>query len=212
VDLSAEAISGNILDFYANQATDRLMAPADQELIKTKSYAILSSKFPGNGDPSFGKGKIIEVVIKALDEAFSGDLIPLDVLLAAHLSLNKRGELIFESQLKDEYFLEQRTDIAFKYGYFEDANWTIVGQITSLKPPINPILSESLKELKTELDKVFADKENLDVNLFAKSMVREIDLFSKRLGLLPLVGQRHIAFTPIAIYREPQINKYFAVK
>lgn len=144
-----------------------------------------------------------------MDEAFSGNLIPLDVLLTAHVSLRKRGEIIFESQLKDDFFLEQRTDITFKYGYFEDANWTIIGQITSLKSPINPKINDSIAELKGKIEREFADKENFNINLFVKTIVSEIDLLSKRLGLLPLLGQQHIGFTPIAIYREPQINEYF---
>ena len=213
VDLSAEVLSGEVLDAYKEQATSLISAENQDLLIRANSYALLASKFSGSGEPSLSKGKIIEVIVEAVDEAFSGNLIPLDVLLTAHIALKKgRGELIFESQLKDDFFLEQRTDITFKYGYFEDANWTIVGQITSLKAPKNPTVKESFEELKEKITREFEKKDNLDVNHLVKTTVSEIDLLSKKLGLLPLMGQRHIAFTPIAIYREPQINNYFSRK
>lgn len=47
VDLSAEVLSGEVLDSYADQAADSLMAAEKQELIRAKSYALLSSKFSG---------------------------------------------------------------------------------------------------------------------------------------------------------------------
>ena len=210
IDLSAEVLSGEVLDIYAKQAATGLMATEMQELIKVQSYALLGSKLPGGAEPSLRKGKIIQVIVKAVDEAFSGNLIPLDVLLTAHVFLKRRGELIFESQLKDEFFLEQRTDIAFKYGYFEDANWTIVRQITSLKSAKSQNVNDSIAELKKKIEEEFAKKEKLNINLFVKTLISEIDLLSKKLGLLPLIGQQHVAFTPIAIYREPQINAYFS--
>jgi hypothetical protein len=73
------------------------------------------------------------------------------------------------------------------------------------------VINESIDELKNKIEREFADKENFNINLFVKTIVGEIDLFSKRLGLLPLVGKHHIAFTPIAIYREPEINTYFDI-
>lgn len=107
VDLSAEVLSGEVLDSYAGQAADSLMAAEKQEVIRAKSYALLSSKFSGSGETSISKGKIIDVIVKAVDEAFSGNLIPLDVLLTAHVSLRKRGEMVFESQLKYDFSLNK---------------------------------------------------------------------------------------------------------
>ena len=215
VELSAEIKSGELMDLYADQAAD-LLTEGNREYFRTKSLALLGNAFNINNkdlnEASLSKGKIIDVIVKAADEAFSGNLIPLDVLLTAHFSLkNNMGELIFESQLKDDFFLEQRTDIAFKYGYFEDAKWTIVGQITSLKAPEPAVIKNTIAEMQERFKGKFENKD-LDVNWLVKTIVSEIDILSKRLGLLPQLGQKHIAFTPIAIYREPKINKYFLRK
>lgn len=54
------------------------------------------------------------------------------------------------SQLPDQFLLEDRTELSFKYGFFEDTEWTIIGQITSNKSPASPIFNEVLQQTQNE--------------------------------------------------------------
>lgn len=206
IDLFTQAKSGEIKDNFNEE--NGVDGEVTKEYIKAKSLSSIANMFSNNNNMGmYSKAKIVEVIVNALTEIFDGDLIPLEVLLTSEFSLNKRGILKFESQLKDDFLLEKRTDLSFKYSYFEDANWTIIGQITSLKGARENSIEEALDAMKNRIDEAFKEPKNIDINVFVKTIVREIDLLTKTIGLQPQVDQKSIALTPIAIYREPQINQ-----
>lgn len=209
IDLSTEAKSGEIMDKISDE--DMLFSQdiGDQRF-KMQAQALIASMISENsGEGFYKKGKMMEVIIRAIIEIFSGDLIPLEVLLTSYFSVGKNGNVTFESQLKDDYLLEKRTDLSFKYSHFEDANWTIIGQITSLKGTKSPNIKKSIEKLTTEIEKITDSPENLDINKFVKTFIKKLDTFTKEIGLQPQVGEYNVALTPIAIYREPEVNSNF---
>lgn len=208
IDLFVEAKSGEIRDKFLEE--DIISGNISEEIIKAKSLANIADMFFNNKDTGiYSKAKIMEVIIRAITEVFDGSIIPLEVLLTSEFSLNKFGTLTFESQLKNDFLLEKRSDLSFKYSYFEDANWTIIGQITSLKGARQNNIEDSINDIKKRFEKAFENPKNLDINVFVKTIVKEIDLLTKTIGLQPQVSNGSIALTPIAIYREPRMNKKF---
>jgi hypothetical protein len=170
IDFIAEVKLGEHLDNYPDQIKE-----IGTQLLKIKSFAMVANLFSADesNNLSLAQGKMVEVIVNAIDEAFRGSLLPLDVLLISSISLDNRGILTFESLLKDEFFLEERTDISFKYGYFEDANWTIIGQVTSLNAPGAQNVVETLESLTEDIEVHVKDPNNIDreVNTFSDSLL-----------------------------------------
>lgn len=206
IELFTNYMYGELLD-----STDKLEIfgmDNDEEQMKKLALSMIANKFT-NGSLTIGSGERFKSIIEIINKIFSGELIPLDVLLTSKFNVGKRGQLVFESQIKDKYLLEERTDLSYKYGFFEDTNWTIVGQVTSLKAPTPYKIDETFSQFTDNLTGLFSKGKELDINQAVKSMIKEIDLLNKKMGLLPLVSEGSIAITPIAIFSEPSINSSF---
>lgn len=203
IELSSNYMYGELLD--SKEQIEALGIEDNEEQLKKLALSMIANKFT-EGSLTIGIGERFKSIIEIINQVFSGELIPLDVLLTSKISLGKLGELIFESQLKDKYLLEERTDLSYKYGFYEDTNWTIVGQITSLKSRKPYKMDETFNHFTENLTRLFSEGKELDINQAVKSTIKEIDLLNKKLGLLPLISENSIAITPIAIFSEPTKN------
>jgi len=199
IDLYAEVKSGELMD-EADEGDIQNSINKVKDQFKKRAMANIFS----NAGGFYKNAKIVEVIAEAVTEVFEGDLIPLEVLLTSHFSTGNNSSITFESQLKDDFLLEERSDLSFKYSHFEDANWTIIGQITSLSGRSASDIEQAAGKLKSEFENL---SEEVNINDFAKTFIEKLDNFTKDIGLQPQVGKRNVALTPIAIYREPKVNE-----
>jgi len=200
IDLSIEYNMVDLIDEVGKE-TDNVSIKRDATakiarlFIEDQSITGLSEKF--------------NAIVDAIHEFFNGNMIPHDILLTSKIQLGKNGDLTFESQIQDNFLLEDRTELSYKYGFFEDTEWTIIGQITSINNSIPPNFNEVLERTQDRIAQIFSQHDTLNINATVKEIIKEIDQLSKEVGLLPLVGESNIAITPIAIYREPKKNSFF---
>lgn len=206
IDLSIDYKIGEIKDQYNSESENNNIE--SETLRRQATSEIIASVFT-RGQKINGLGEAYHVISEAVNEFFNGGMIPHNILLKSSLDFGRSGCLSFESQLKDSFLLEDRTELAYKYGLFEDAEWTIIGQVTSTKSSINPNFNEVMEETGKKVAENFKGPKSLRINSTVKEVIKDIDELSKKVGLLPLVDRRSIAVTPIAIYREPKQNSFF---
>ncbi|WP_285766759.1 hypothetical protein [Peribacillus sp. SI8-4] len=227
IEHSARYIQGNytnLIESYEYSKTNENQDDSDSfsedtkryiELIKDKgdeylrklSLASILNQFSPS-DITAGNGEKFSAIVDVVNDVLSGEMIPLDILLKADLMTLNDSTLSFESQLKEKYLLEERTDLSFKYGYFEDTRWTIIGQITSLQSPSKYKLEETFKEFGDNITDLLSKSNDIELSSAVKGIIKEIDTLTKKTGLLPTVGENNIAITPIAIYIEPIKNPF----
>lgn len=200
IDLSIEYNMGELIDDVGKGA--------DSASIKREATAKIARIFIKD-QSTIGLSEKFNAIVDAIYEFFNGNMIPHDILLTSIIQLGKNGNLTFESQIQDQFLLENRTELSYKYGFFEDTEWTIIGQITSINNSVSPNFNEVLERTQDRITQVFSQHDTLNINSTVKEIVKEIDQLSKEIGLLPLVGKRNIAITPVAIYREPKKNGFF---
>lgn len=187
----------NYIDFIKDKGEDYL---------KKLSLAKILKKFV-QCEETIGNGEKFEAILDVINDILSGQLIPLDILIKSTLNIDD-SNLYFESQLKEKYLLEDRTDLSFKYGYFENIKWTIIGQITSTNNPSKFRLEETIQLFADNITKLFNDPNEIEFDSAVKGLINEIDILTKKIGLLPTVSENNISLTPIAIYIEPNKNPF----
>jgi len=176
IDLYAEVKSGELMD----EASDEGLQGSINKIRERLKKQALADMF-SNGGGFYKNAKIVDVIAKAVTEVFEGDLIPLEVLLTSRLSAGGNSNITFESQLKDGFLLEERSDLSFKYSHFEDANWTIIGQITSLSGRSSSDIEQAMEKLKNEFEKLADTQENseeVNINEFVKTFIEKLDNFT----------------------------------
>lgn len=201
-EMAVDVKSGTIMD-------KGLEGINDKEKIRELSQMVLINKLFNNEKISHKSVKIFEVIVNVIDEVFKGDIVPLDIMLISQKKVKENGgSLKFESILKEKYLLENRLNLSFKYGTYEDANWTIIGQLTTTKYPEQVDFEKIITEYSNKFSKL-SEEFKIDINEFVKTAIKEVDIFSKKVGLMPQLSSRHLGFTPIAIFRQPKVNDYF---
>lgn len=203
MELMAKYKLGELID--QNEIIDD---PLSEEELEKLSVSSLVGLF-NDGQFSLGSGEKFNAIVNGIDEFFNGQMIPHDILLKSEFNVGNLGKVTFESQLKDSYLLEERTDLSYKYGFYDDADWMIVGQITSTRSVEQFNFQKVFEESAKKITEVFSRANTLNVNSAVKDVVKEIDQLTKKLGLLPLVDEQNISLTPIAIFREPNGNSFF---
>lgn len=86
--------------------------------------------------------------------------------------------------------LEDRTELAYKYSLSEDAEWTIIGQVTSTKSTMNPNSNERKEDTDKKVPENLKGPKSRSINFTVKEVIKDIDELSKKVGLLPLGDQR----------------------
>lgn len=220
VDHSAKFIQGSytdVLEFYtaleasigdANYREDlERIKDKDEVYLRKLALAEIASKL-SQGTTTVGNGEKFNAILDVITDVLSGEMIPLDILLKTNLTDLAGGQISFESQLKEKYLLEDRTDLSFKYGYFEDARWTIIAQINSLKSPSQYSFNETVNEFSENIQQLFSNPTEIEITGALKGVIKEIDALTKKGGLLPSVGENNISVTPLVIYVEPLKNPF----
>lgn len=77
-----------------------------------------------------------------------------------------------------------------------------------MKPPARLDLESVMNEYSEKFDHLSSEFK-IDLNEFIKSTIKEVDIFSRKVGITPQLSEGHVGFSPIAIFREPTINEFF---